>query len=169
MFKHVLVTSTFVALGIASGLAQERQPYQHQEIYDLNASTEIILSLFKRDELHKILVDADADGLDTLIKNMSPAQMAFESEVLSYPGMCALIFSNANDWRKLHDDVIALAQYYPHIKFVKVDVNKLFKIAELAEIESLPAVVFIQDHQEIHRIEPIDIVAVREYTSAIKI
>src|ERR1700722_3571804 len=68
------------------------QNSKHDEVYDLNESTEVIMHLIKENELQKIMEDHDPEQLKTLLKNFSPSEMAVEAEALNYRGIAALIF-----------------------------------------------------------------------------
>lgn len=124
-----------------------------QIIYDLNDSTNIILQLITSGSLDNILEDVDSGKLDTLIKNVSPALMAFESEVLSCT-LPVLVYyctdqekNNALEWLKnLHN-------IYPAIKYVLVDIEKLYSVAQQSVISSTPTISLIMGRQEKMRCE----------------
>lgn len=52
-------------------------------VYDFTQSVTLIRHLLKTDSLAQILETADPQGLERLINNVSPAQMALESEILN--------------------------------------------------------------------------------------
>lgn len=137
---------------------QKKEMYEHQELYDLNASTEIVVALFKSGDIHELIIDADPEKIDSLIKNLSPVEIALEVEALNYEGPVALLFFKAGDaWSSIRQQIVALAKEYSHVKFIQVDAQKLSRITEDAEINDFPAIIFLQRREEIARIEPITI------------
>lgn len=158
-----MVSILFMSSGCVNNQEKKEETYEHQELYDLNASTELIISLLQKDTLNSILVDADLESIDGLIKNFSPSEIALEVEVLNYEGTVALIFFKADGaWNTIRQQLIALAKEYPLIKFIQVDAQKLFKITEHTEIENFPAIIFLKHREEIARIEPINVETLQE-------
>jgi hypothetical protein len=131
-------------------------------VIDLDKSTKIIMQLLKKDDVSQFLVpDAinSPDTIDTLLKNFCPAEMAFEAEVLNFKGPSVILFYDPDDPQgQIVDsmfDELALSNRHG-IKFVKVDVIKLFKLAELAHIEAAPTILIMYKRAEVGRIEKPD-------------
>ena len=127
------------------------------EVYDINASTNIILALLKEDKLATVLAEdeQDKDKIDTLIKNFSPSEMAFEAEVLSYKNPVVILYYNlADNNADLLKILTELAKKYKDtLKFVKVDKEKLFKITERSEVDIFPTLMVMHERQEMGRLE----------------
>lgn len=156
--KQSLLFLLLVFLPSCSNTMHEKNNQQSQaEIYDLNESTNIILSLIKKEELPLILAESenDADKVDTLLKNFSPSEIAFEAEVLNQENPVVLLYY---DPLNNNDQIIELftefaKKYHDSLKFVKIDKDKLFKITERSEVDVFPTLVVINNRQEIARFE----------------
>ncbi len=127
------------------------------EVYDLNESTDIIISLLKKDALKKVLAesDRDKDRIDTLIKNFSPSEMAFEAEVLNHNNSVVILYY---DPTVNNDEIITklteLAKKYENdLKFVKIDKDKLFYLAKQSEIDDFPTLMIMHNRNEVGRLE----------------
>ena len=127
------------------------------ESVDLSDSITVIKSLIHTKELYKVLLpQSTPQSIDLLIENFSPAEIAFEAEVLNQELLCAVIFFKPSDaqWQKLSSLVEKMAQEYKQvIKFVIINSEKLFKLAEKAEIETIPTVLIIAQREEKARLE----------------
>ena len=135
---------------------------EQEIIYDLNDSTDIILALLKSDELSKILEDTDPEKLDMLIKNVSPALMAFESEVLACTLPVLVCYYVGEQKEQCKQWLLQLHEQHPNIKYVSVDVDKLFSVSQQSEVELTPTLLLIKDGQEKARFTPpVDLGAVR--------
>ncbi|MGC2310819.1 MAG: thioredoxin family protein [Candidatus Babeliaceae bacterium] len=134
---------------IAVPVTQEERP-----VYDLNESTDIIIVLIKTDKLPQVLADHDAEGLSLLLKNFSPAEMAFEAEVLNYEQPVLVFFFDTHVNQADKNVFQAVAEAYKEkIKCVAVDAEKLFRIAQQSEVDVLPTYLFINQRKEINRLE----------------
>lgn len=134
-------------------------------LYDLDESASIIFELLKKDELATVLAESEQDKekIDTLINNFSPSEMAFEAEVLNYKDPVVLLFYNPNDstTSALEAKLKELAKkYHDKFKFVKINSEKLFKLAQQAEIDVFPTIMIMHNRKEVSRIEKPDVVTV---------
>lgn len=123
-------------------------------VYDFAESVTLIRHLLKTDSIYKILEDVDQQGLERLINNFSPAQMALESEVLNctLPVLIYFYEKNLDD----ADFLEQLAQKYDDkIKIVTIDADAFFSIAEQFEIQRYPAVIFMHKRDIIHQMSDI--------------
>lgn len=128
-------------------------------LQDLDVSTQIIMQLVEQHELSKVLEESDPAALKRLIKNFSPAEMAFEAEVLNWqqPVIMFFVQKQAADYKELHLILENFAhEHEKTIKFVEVDADELFKITEKFEISHLPALVLMDQRQELARVEGLD-------------
>jgi thioredoxin-like negative regulator of GroEL len=137
---------------------QEKTDAQHDyEIYDLNESSAVILSLVKKNELPLILAESetDTDKIDTLLKNFSPSEIAFEVEVLNQEKPVVIVYYDPTE---NNDEIItalteSAKKHKDNVKFVKIDKDKLFKLTEKSEIDTFPTVLIIKDRIEVARFE----------------
>ena len=120
-------------------------------LVDLDASTQIILALLHKNELTTILEDASPEQIDLMVKNFSPAEMAFEAEVLDKEIPVGVFFyQDAAQCKEIKAICDVLAPVYDTvIKFVAVPTNKLFKLTEKAEIDTFPAFLIIHQRNEV--------------------
>ncbi len=138
--------------------ASEQTEEKKQEIYNLVDSTRIIRELLKKDAITQILEDTDPEQLEILLNNFSPALMAFESEVLSstLPVILHFFKPNSPEYTTIHNILNELAvEYHDRVKFVEIDTEKLFSIAEKAEVEKLPTLMSVKQRNELDRIEEV--------------
>lgn len=136
---------------------QEFESESVEEVYDLNESSNIIISLLKKDELPLVLAESEQDkeSIDTLIKNFSPSEMAFEAEVLNHKKpVIILYYDPADNNQNIINALTELAQTYKDTwKFVKIDKEKLFKITQNSEVDVFPTVMIIHNRKELGRLE----------------
>ncbi len=82
--------------------------------------------------------------------------MAFESEVLSSTIPLVVVYyfqkSQANDEFIKYLENLAI-KYDDQIKFVLVDVERLFSLVQDAQIEEVPTILLIKDREVIDRFE----------------
>ena len=128
---------------------------KESSLVDLDESTQIIVELLRRNELSTILEDASEKELSLFVNNFSPAEMAFEAEVLNAPLPVAVFYAaHEAQARQIVAEYEELAQRYEYrIKFVVILADKLFNLTEKAEIDTFPAVLIIHNRQEIGRLE----------------
>lgn len=119
-------------------------------VYDFAESVTLIRHLLKTDSIAKILEGADTQGLERLINNFSPAQMALESEILNCTMPVIVYFYNG-----LLEDTQLLEQlaqeHVDKVKIITIDAEKFFSIADQFEIEKCPTIVLMQQRLEIER------------------
>lgn len=151
---------SYYVILLVSCIISSPQLFAHiTQSHDLLNSTHIVRHLIKKNKVKKLLEDTDSEQLEILLNNFSPAEIAFESEVLSAQVPVILYFYNPTD--KNHNQLQALVEniathYKDTIKVVIIDAQALYKIAEKAEIEELPTIMIVRDRQEIERlIQPI--------------
>ena len=119
-------------------------------VCDLNQSTTIILELLRTGELGSIVEEHTAEQLDMIIKNFSPALMAFEAEVLSCTLPVLLYFYRTSDHNKATSDafIAALAsQYKDRTKIVAIDAELFFSLAQAVDVQDTPAFGMCRDRR----------------------
>lgn len=107
---------------------------QITESHDLLHSTRIVQHLIKKDKVKKLLLEADPEQLEILLNNFSPAEIAFEVEVLNAIVPVILYFYNPAD--KNHGHMQTMLEKFAHdyknkIKVVTIDAQALYKITTL--------------------------------------
>jgi len=111
-------------------------------------STNIIRTLMAQNKLGELLEEHEPEQIALLLNNTSPAQMAFETEVLStvVPLVVVYYFQVNEESRNYIKELEKLAvQYDNQVKFVVVDAEKLFSLVQIAEIEKLPYIELFKD------------------------
>ncbi len=129
---------------------------QEEVVIDLTASTNIIMKLIQEDALTKVLEDdTSQEGIILLTRNFSPAEMAFEAEVLNYKDPVVVIFFKDNqEWETMRTAVMHVAENHKNsAKWVRINAEELFRIAEHSEIDHLPTMLVIDNREEIDRYE----------------
>lgn len=126
------------------------------KLYDLYESSGIILELIKSGKMVDILVDvSDEDqSLAMLLRNFSPAQMAFEAEVLNHKNPVIILFyQESNDDSKVMEKMLEemAGEYDNQAKFVKIEADLLFALANQACIDTCPSIIVIHNREEIAR------------------
>ena len=126
-------------------------------VINLVESTHIIRTLISQNALGKVLEEHDPEQLSLLLDNVSPAAMAFESEVLSTTVPLVVVCYCSDEDLKNELFVSRLENlaltYDNKVKFVIVDVNQLFSLAQDAEIETTPVFLIVKDREVIGRFE----------------
>ncbi len=125
-------------------------------LVNLVESTQIIRTLIVQKKIGDLLENREPEQLELLLNNTSPAQMAFEAEVLSSttPLVAVYYFQETKESNKHSKDLESLAnQYDGQIKFVVVNVQQLYSLAQDAQIEQLPTLLLVKDREIIDRIE----------------
>ena len=139
-----------------SDAEQDNLPTSSSPLINLVESTHIIRTLITKNKIGNLLEDHNPDQLALLLDNISPAKMAFESEVLSttVPLVVVYYFKSSQESQKFIKGLKNLAKKYDdQIKFVVVDVDRLFSLAQDAEIENLPTILFVKNREIIDRFE----------------
>ncbi len=125
-------------------------------LVNLVDSTHIIRALITQNKIGDLLEDHDIEQLTLLLDNKSPAQMAFESEVLSstVPLVAIYYFKESIESDEFIKQLEDLAiRYEDQIKVVLVDVERLFSLAQDAQIEIFSTILLVKDREIIDRIE----------------
>jgi len=110
-------------------------------VYDFNASVNTIVELLRAGNLGSIVEECTDEKLDVLIKNFSPALMAFEAEVLSCTMPVLLYFYRTTDSSKATTDalVATLAQlHHDHTKIVAIDADLFFSLSQAIDVQETP-------------------------------
>ncbi len=123
-------------------------------LYNIDDATTIILHLMHSDKLSTILEDHSKEQLLFLTKNFSPAEIAFESEVISCTLPVLVYFFDPKSPE--HTPLLAVLEKYAHdnedtIKIVIIDVTYFIFLAENLHISSLPTFVLFKNQKEVAR------------------
>lgn len=123
---------------------------------NLAESANLIFLLVKTDDLHKVLEPAhNPEDLKRLIINNSPAEMAFEAEVLNHDTPVLLYFTETVTTSSPDHILVKklAAQCSQKLKTVIIPHDKLFKITTISSVEELPTLLLIHHRAEITRWE----------------
>lgn len=126
-----------------------------ESLISLVDSTQIIRMLLIQNKLGQILESHDPEQLDLLINNFSPAQIAFESEVLTTTVPLVVVYyfkNNVQEQEFIKQLDTFVAGYDDKVKCVIIDADKLFSLAQDAEIETFPAMVLVKNRNIIDKI-----------------
>ncbi len=144
--KNIFLSQLLGCLIISTTMVYS-QENQDPLVYDLDESTNIILTLLEQNMMQKLVIDTTPDQLDRLIKNFSPAEIAFESEALSCTLPVLLYFDDADGIDAMQPMLEDMARHEDRMKVVTVDADNLFRIAENTQIATLPTWVLIKDRE----------------------
>ncbi|MGE0207491.1 MAG: thioredoxin domain-containing protein [Candidatus Babeliales bacterium] len=152
--KILLVCFCTLLLGCAS--KEEDTKEKVQFLIDLNASTNIILTLIEQKRVDEIFDGVERDKAQWLIKNFSPAQIAFHAEALSFDGPLVVLFYETKD----SDLFLLLAcleekarKWHDRARFAIIDAQELSKLAYEHEVKIFPTIVLIKNQEEYERWE----------------
>lgn len=126
-------------------------------VLDLDIVVTKILGLIKNGKISEILlqdVKESPSVIDILVKNFSPAEMAFDSEILNSNVPAIVLFYDEIESSALliQENFEKIAQdNYNRAKFVKIDVSTLFKLADQAMVTTVPTVLAILSKKELGR------------------
>lgn len=160
--KNVLIVDAFTKMsrllllcivGISAGCNPIKQSDtvsdNDEQCINFTDSVIIIRSLLRSNALVKILEGHDPEKLDFLINNFSPAEIAFESEVLSCTDPVVIyVYQQCIDqslFAKLK------AKYRAH-KIVTIDADKFPVIVESLMIDIYPTIIEMNQRVEIDRL-----------------
>ncbi len=141
-----------------SACTEQKKEIPEQQLINLVESTQIIRTLIHNNKLNTLLEDHAPEQLDLLLNNMSPAKIAFEVEVLSstIPLIVVYYFKENLESRNFIEKLKKLAIIWDNqIKFVTIDVEKLFVLVQDADIQEIPTLLFVKDREVIDKIEGI--------------
>lgn len=125
-------------------------------LVDLVESTTIIRAFITKNKIGELLEEHDPKDLYRLLNNMSPAQMAFGSEVLSttIPLVVVYYYTDSPKSYVFIKQLQDLALYYhDRVKFVIIDADELFSLAQEADIQQYPSIAIFEKGIIIDRIE----------------
>jgi thioredoxin 1 len=136
-----------------------------QPLVRLTDSTHIIRELISTKNLGKVLEPHTTEQMELLINNFSPAQLAFEAEVFAttIPLVVVYYYENNVHEQMFIQQLEKLAiEYDDKVKFVVVDIDALFSLAQDADIEKVPTVILTRDREILEkRVEDITIDLIR--------
>ena len=140
---------------VKNDIQKEESSVAGTPIIDLLESTHILRELIQTNKIGDLLENHDADQLETLLNNMSPAQMAVEVEMIRTPmPVLAYFFESGIRHDHLLPEIKDLAHIYDQrVKFVMIDGPKLFQLYDMFAINALPTVLFIKNGEVIARLE----------------
>ncbi len=148
---------SFVLLCFLSSCMQSGKVESHDHPFyvDLNETAEIVMQLILTDQAHKLLERerVDKGALHTFIKNLSPAMIAFESEVLLHDKPVAVCYYLEDQKEECVTMLTRLHEALPNYKYVVVDIEELFDIAQtsLVEDDEVPILIVINNREEVAR------------------
>ena len=125
-------------------------------LVDLVESTHIIRTLMCQNRLSAVLEAHDPEQLTLLLDNVSPAKMAFESEVLACTIPLIVVYYFKHDTRSqdyIKQLAMLSAKYKDKIKFVVIDIEKLFSLAQDADIAQVPTILLVKHRDIVERLE----------------
>lgn len=118
-----------------------------REVIDLRESVNIINKLIRNGKINILLDNQDPEQIQALIDNTSPAQLAFESEVLSSTLPTILLYYHTKNselmslWEQLAQ------KFADKVKFILIDGYYFFTLAQDAEIDQFPTILFVKDRK----------------------
>lgn len=123
-------------------------------ITNLDETTSLIMALIQGDSLTMMLENPNKETLELLIKNFSPAEIAFQSEVLNndLPTVALFITPDIGDYQEIKSHLEFCAREFSgRCNFVEIDIGKLFKIAHLNRISEVPTLLMLHNQTELGR------------------
>ena len=151
--KSILFSCLLLFLsGCTFSIEQEKN-----EVIDLLYSTTIIREAITHNTLKQLLEEHNPEHLNLLLNNIPPAKLAFESEVLAtaVPLVVVYYFRKSFESEKELLLLKEIAARYDddQVKFVSVDIDKLFVLAQDAEIETVPTITVVKNREMSERFE----------------
>jgi Thioredoxin len=125
-----------------------------QPLVRLTESTIIIRELISSKQLEKVLEPHTVEQAELLINNFSPAELAFEAEVFTTTIPLVIVYycEDTAQERAFIQQLAALAlEYDDHVKFVVVDIDALFSLAQDAGIEKSPTLILTRNRDILER------------------
>lgn len=123
-------------------------------ICKLDETASLILALIQGDSLTMMLENPNKETLELLITNFSPAEIAFQAEVLNnhLPTIALFVTPETSDYQLIMEDFITCAREFSHrCNFVEINTDKLFKIAQVSHVSDLPTLLFLHNSTEMAR------------------
>lgn len=144
------------SLLITTSVITANKPSSDSRLIDLDESAQIIIELIHNNKFSGMLENSDPRVVATLVKNFSPAELALEAEVLNWPMPVVIWFANSESdpYKKMKQAIGHVAEIFSQqIKFVEIDVTKIYSIAQNARISVTPTLMMVYNRQEVERIE----------------
>ena len=128
----------------------------HHYVHDLDKTTQTVLGFIQENSLATIIETIESEEIESLLKNYSPAQMVFQAEVYGSPLPTVILFYEKGE--PFSEQAVAVLQdlsieFENRLKFIKINSNALFKIAEQENIQQLPTFLIIYNKKEAERLE----------------
>lgn len=142
--------------GCESPKSQPATLDQENILCSLDESTQIIMHLLEKNALSTVLEPSEPEAIQRLIKNFSPAELALEAEALNWqtPVVFFFVQKDSPGYNSMHMSINQTAlENNGTIKFVEVDADELFKVAKSFDIETLPALLLMNNRAEVMRVE----------------
>ncbi len=129
---------------------QSKQSESEDSLCNFADSVKIIRSLIETKTVYKIFEEPKQEEIDFLLNNFSPAEIAFESEVLRCTIPVLIYFYEKEV--KQRDLLQELAQKYnDRIKILLLDVDQFPCISEVLELTTFPVVILMNQREEAGR------------------
>lgn len=129
-----------------------------ETVIDLTLSTNLIRKAIEQNTLGELVQDASPQDITRFINNLSPAQLAFEAEILGkeIPGII-MFYEDSASYAVLRSVFEQSAQQHKNQAiFATIDANELYSLAQSAQIEHFPAIIIVYNHEEVGRLEGIN-------------
>lgn len=124
-------------------------------VIDFADSVKIVRELLQSNSLNQILENPEPEQLDFLINNFSPAEIAFESEVLNCIDQVILYCHQSQYDQRI---VTSLQQKYSHQKIIIIDAEKFPFLVQDMAIDKSPTVIIMKQREEIERFEGLRVI-----------
>jgi hypothetical protein len=114
----------------------------------LTDSTNIIRELISTKRLEKVLESHTAEQMELLINNFSPAKLAFEAEVFTTIIPLVIVYyyeDNVHEQTFIQQLEELAIEYDNKVKFVIVDMDALFSLAQDVDVEKSPTIILARN------------------------
>ena len=112
----------------------------------LTESTQIVRELIAKNALGALLEEHEPEQFDLLLNNFSPAQMAFEAEVLSSTTSLVIVYfyeDSPAEQEYIRECEQLAIRYNGKVKFVVIDMDALFVLAQDTNVTTSPTLFFV--------------------------
>ena len=152
MKLNLLFLVFFSTLAVNGAVEKKEAHYVH----DLDKTTQKVLGFIQENSLASIIETIESEVIELLLQNYSPAQMVFEAEVYGSRLPTVILFYEKGE--PFSDQAVAIledlsTEFENKLKFIKINSNALFKIAEQENIQQLPTFLIIYNKTEAERLE----------------
>jgi thioredoxin-like negative regulator of GroEL len=154
MKNHYVLLLILPFLSACSAPKNELLEEAFQPLVRLAESTTIIRELISSKQLGKVLEPHTAEQMELLINNFSPAELAFEAEVFTTTTPLIAVYyyeDNAHEQAFIHELEALALEYDDKVKFVVVDIDALFSLAQDADIEKAPTLILARNRDILER------------------